>query len=83
VSARSRWTDERIDDLAVHIEGSMTALRDEVRAVRSDMRAEFRDVRRDMRENHRWQLGLHVSTLLAVVALAVDVDDRRRLTASL
>jgi hypothetical protein len=68
VTARSRWTDERIDDLAAHVDANISALR-------ADMREGFRDVRediRELRETQRWMLGLHVTTLLGVVAIAVE-----------
>jgi hypothetical protein len=76
VSARSRWPDERIDDLAVHVEGGIAELRDEMRALRSDMREEIRELRREIRENSRWQLGLHLTTLLGIAAIAIQTITR-------
>jgi len=62
VDARPRCTDDRIDDLAA-----------EVRALRYEMREDIRDLRRGMREGHRWLMGLQLTTLLGLVAVAVQV----------
>jgi hypothetical protein len=62
VDAPSRWTDDRLDDLA-----------GEVRVLRSEMREEIRELRREMREGHRWLMGLQLTTLLGLAAVAVQV----------
>ena len=58
VEARPRWTDERLDDLAA----SVGALRQDLNAFRGEVRADF-----------RWLFGLPVTTLLSVVAIAIEV----------
>jgi hypothetical protein len=69
VDARARWTDDRLDDLA----GEVRVLRGEMREDFHDVRAEIRDLRREVREGHRWLMGLQLTTLLGLVAVAVQV----------
>jgi hypothetical protein len=69
VDSPSRWTDDRLDDLA----GEVRVLRTEMREEFHDVRAEIRDLRREMHESHRWLMGLQLTTLLGLVAVAVQV----------
>jgi hypothetical protein len=90
-AGRGRWTDERIDDVAV-------ALRNEVRELRSEMREGFRDLRAEMADglrdlraemnagfrevrgeaslNRRLLMNLWVTTLLGLVGLLVETSLR-------
>ena len=45
---RTRWTDERLDDLAATLNASIADLREEIRALRTEMRAEFSLVRQEL-----------------------------------
>jgi hypothetical protein len=69
VDAPSRWSDDRLDDLA----GEVRLLRGEMREELRDVRQETRDLRREVREGHRWLMGLQLTTLLGLVAVAVQV----------
>jgi hypothetical protein len=73
---RTRWSDERIDDLGL-------GLRDELRDLRAGMREGFRDVRADIRElrgetglNRRSLVNLWATTMLGFVGLLVEVSLR-------
>jgi hypothetical protein len=49
VTAQSRWSDGRPDDLAAGLRRDFEALREEFRLFRTEMRAEFADFRTEMR----------------------------------
>jgi hypothetical protein len=73
---RTRWTDERLDDLALGV-------RDELRELRAEMREGFREVRADIREvrgeaaiNRRWLVNLWATTMLGFVSLLVEISLR-------
>ena len=75
-AGRTRWTDERIDDLAI-------SLRDEMRELRAEMREGFREVRADLREvrtegglNRRWLVNVWLTTVLGFVAVLVQLSLR-------
>lgn len=75
-AGRTRWSDERIDDLAL-------SLRDELRELRAEMREGFRDMRADLREvhtegglNRRWLVNLWLTTVLGFVAVLVQISVR-------
>jgi uncharacterized coiled-coil DUF342 family protein len=76
VDARSRWSDDRLDDQAGEFRSFRSEVREEFRGVREeflDVRQEIRDLRREVREGQRWLMGLQVTTLLGLVAVAVQV----------
>jgi hypothetical protein len=71
-AGHTRWTDERLDYLAV-------SLRDEMRELRAEMRDGFREVRADLGEvrseaglNRRWLVNLWLTTVLGFVAILVE-----------
>ena len=79
-TGRTRWSDERIDDLAL-------TLREEFRELRAEMREGFRDVRAEMREgvrelrgeaalNRRLLLSLWATTTLGLAGLIVETGLR-------
>ena len=75
-AGRTRWADERIDDLAL-------SLRDEMRELRAEMREGFREIRADLREvraesglNRRWLVNLWLTTVLGFVAVLVQLSLR-------
>jgi len=58
---RTRWTDDRIDDLA-----------GEVRQLRMEMRTEFAEVRGELREMRRWTINLWATTVVGFVAVLIQ-----------
>ena len=60
-AGRTRWTDERLDDLALGVRDDIRELRLEMREFRSEMRDELRDefrgVRSEMRDGFRGVRG--------------------------
>ena len=58
---RTRWTDDRMDDLA-----------GEVRELRAEMREGFRELRVEMRDLRRWTVNLWATTILGFVAVLVQ-----------
>jgi hypothetical protein len=75
-AGRTRWTDERLDDLGL-------ALREELRESRAEMREGFRDIRADLREsraeaglNRRWLANVWLTTVLGFVAVLVQLSLR-------
>jgi hypothetical protein len=62
---RTRWTDDRIDDLA-----------GEVRQLRMEMRAEFAEVRQELREQRRLTINLWATTLIGFVAVLIQTGLR-------
>jgi hypothetical protein len=82
-AGRTRWTDERIDDLAI-------SCREEMREFRAEMRDGFRQLREEMREmradvralygetglNRRWVVNLWATMILGFVGLLVETSLR-------
>jgi hypothetical protein len=71
-AGRTRWTDERIDDLAF-----------EIRSLSVEMRDGFRDVREDIREvrseagfNRRLLLSMWLTMMLGFAGLIVEAGLR-------
>ena len=69
---RTRWTDDRMDDLA-----------GEVRELRAEMRSEFREVREEIRElrvelysSRRWTVNLWATTVVGFVAVLIQTSLR-------
>jgi len=58
---RTRWTDDRIDDLA-----------GEVRQLRMEMRTEFAEVRGELREMRRWTINLWATTVVGFLAVLIQ-----------
>jgi hypothetical protein len=87
---RTRWTDERIADLALGVRDEIRDLRAEMRELRSEMREGFRDVlteisdgRADIRAlygesalNRRWLVSVWTTSILGFVGLLVEVGLR-------
>jgi len=80
VDARPRWTDDRLDDQAEELRGFRSEVREDFRSVREEIRElrretheDIRDLGRELRESHRWLIGLQLTTLLGLVAVAVQV----------
>jgi hypothetical protein len=46
---RTRWTDERIDDMVLRLEGGLADVREEIRALRQENREDSRSTRDDIR----------------------------------
>jgi uncharacterized membrane protein len=53
VDARSRRTDDRLDDLAAHAEAAATSVANKLREFRVDVREDIRDVRSELRDLRR------------------------------
>ena len=68
-TGRTRWTDERIDDLAL-------VVREEIRDLRTEMREGFREVRGDVGMNRRLLMSMWLTTLLGFAALVVEAGLR-------
>jgi hypothetical protein len=66
---RSTWTDSRLDDLNLRVEG----VREDVRDLRKEMNAEFRTVRREIGDLKRViiQIGWGLAGTLAVGMLGL------------
>jgi hypothetical protein len=62
---RTRWTDDRIDDLA-----------GEVRQLRMEMRTEFAEVRQELREQRRLTHNLWATTVIGFVAVLIQTSLR-------
>ena len=82
-AGRTRWTDERLDDLALGVREDVRELRLEMREFRSEMRDEFRGVRGEIAEvrgeagmNGRLLIGLWATTLLGFAGLIVETGLR-------
>lgn len=82
-AGRTRWTDERIDDLAVGVRDDIRELRLEMREFRSEMRDGFRGVRDEVAEvrgeagmNRRLLMSLWATTLLGFAGLIVETGLR-------
>jgi hypothetical protein len=68
-TGRTRWTDERIDDLAL-------VVREEIRDLRTEMREGFREVRGDAGMKRRLLMSMWLTTLLGFAALIVEAGLR-------
>lgn len=75
-AGRTRWTDDRIDDLALSV-------RDEIRDLRAEIREGFREIRADLREsrgeagsNRRVLLSMWLTMLLGFAGLIVETGLR-------
>lgn len=82
-AGRTRWTDERIDDLAVGVRDDIRELRLEMREFRSEMRDGFRGVRDEVAEvrgeagmHRRLLMSLWATTLLGFAGLIVETGLR-------
>ena len=89
-SGRTRWTDDRIDDLGVALRADSRGLREELRELRTEMRtgfcevrSEIRDVRAGVRQrygesaiNRRWFLTIWVTTVLGSASVIVQTSLR-------
>jgi hypothetical protein len=69
---RTRWTDERMDDLA----GEARALRVEMHEEFRDVRQELREVRGELSSGRRWTVNLWATTVIGFVAVLVQVSLR-------
>ena len=83
---RTRWTDERLDDLARRVEGhdswgpAVTGLETrvgqiaaELTSFRTEMRADLRELRTEAALARRWLVGLWATATLGVVGLLVEI----------
>ena len=68
-TGRTRWTDERIDDLAL-------VAREEIRDLSTEMREGFREVRGEVGMNRRLLMSMWLTTLLGFAALIVEAGLR-------
>jgi len=82
-AGRTRWTDDRLDDLALGVRDDIRELRLEMREFRSEMRDEFRSVRGEIAEvrgesgmNRRLLMSLWATTLVGFVGLIVETGLR-------
>lgn len=80
---RTRWTDERIDDLALGVREEIRELRAEMREGFRELRAEMRDMRADIRQlngevvvSRRWLVNMWATSVLGFVALLLEVGLR-------
>jgi hypothetical protein len=69
---RTRWTDERIDDLAVELR----EFRAEMRDFRREVREEMRDFRGELYSTRRWTVNLWATTVLGFVAVLIQTSLR-------
>lgn len=83
---RSRWTDERLDDLAERVirheavapkvddlKHAVDALRTEVTAQGTSVRSEITGLRSELYETRRWLLTMWLSGVLGLAALFVEI----------
>jgi hypothetical protein len=75
-TGRTRWTDDRMDDLAL-------GLREEIRELRAEMREGFRDLREEVRGVRGEIGGLRAETHADVRSLYGEIGLNRRLLVSL
>jgi hypothetical protein len=82
-AGRTRWTDERIDDLAFEIRALRAEMRDGFRELREEMRDGFRGLRTEVAEvrgeagfNRRLLMGMWTTTLLGFAGLIVEAGLR-------
>jgi hypothetical protein len=82
-AGRTRWTDDRMDDLALGLREELRELHAELAALRSDTNAGFRDTNAGFRAvyaeiglTRRWMAGLWFTTVLGFVALLVELQLR-------
>lgn len=82
-AGRPRWTDDRLNDLALGVRDDIRELRLEMREFRSEMRDELRGVRGEIAEargeagmNRRLLLSMWLTTLLGFTALVVEAGLR-------
>jgi hypothetical protein len=77
---RTRWPDERIDDLAMSVREEIRDLRAEMRQgfgeLRTEMNDGFREVRGEASLNRRLLMNLWATTLLGFVGLLVEISLR-------
>jgi hypothetical protein len=84
---RTRWSDERIDDLALSVRDEIRELRRELRSEMRELRAEmhqgFRDLRVEVGDvrgegalHRRLLLNLWATTVLGFVGLLVEISLR-------
>jgi hypothetical protein len=80
---RTRWTDDRIDDLASDLRDVRTEMRQGFRELREEMREGFREVREEMRRlrgelysTRRWTVNLWATTVLGFLALFIQTSLR-------
>jgi hypothetical protein len=62
-----------MDDLAAGVHEGFRQVREDIRELRRETHEDIRDLRREVRESHRWLMGLQLTTLLGLVAVAVQV----------
>ena len=80
---RTRWTDDRMDDLAGDVRELRIEMREEFRAMRAEMREGFHDLREEMRDlrgeaysGRRWTVNLWATTVIGFVAVLIQVSLR-------
>ena len=73
---RTRWSDERIDDLAFEIRSLRVELRDGFRELREEMRDGFRESRSESGLNRRLLLSMWLTMMLGFAGLIVEAGLR-------
>ena len=64
---RSRWTDERLDDLSRRMDLGFQRVDEETRALRAEMNARFDSLHRDMLGMQRTMIAMMVSMMATII----------------
>lgn len=72
-AGRTRWSDERIDDLALGVRDDLRELRADLREMRAELHEGFRAVYSEVGLNRRWMAGMWITMLLGFAGLIVEV----------
>jgi len=80
---RTRWTDDRMDDLAGEIRALRAETRDgfrdvreETRELRAELKEEMRELRVELYSTRRWTVNLWATTVIGFVAVLVQTSLR-------
>jgi hypothetical protein len=79
----TRWTDDRMDDLAGEVRDfraetreGFRDVREEMRELRSDVREEMREFRAELYSIRRWTVNLWATTVVGFAALLIQTSLR-------
>jgi hypothetical protein len=70
---RTRWTDDRIDDMVVRLDAGLADLREDIRALRRETRADSRSIREDISAFQRQVMQIGWGLVGAVLAVLVTL----------
>ena len=75
-AGRTRWTDDRIDDLAFEVRALRGEMRDGFRELREEMCDGFRELRGEPGFNRRLLMSMWLTMLLGFAGLIVEAGLR-------